>query len=99
MKVSFTARHFTASNDLKEYCNQAVQKLNNFFDHITSCDVILEPASSSENPQKAEINVHVPSKVLTVSVAATTYERAVHDGIENLSRQLKRYKQKRFAKY
>lgn len=78
---------------------EAVQKLNNFFDHITSCDVILEPSSKLDTPQKAEINISVPSKILTVSVASTTYERAVHDAIENLSRQLKRYKQKRFAKY
>lgn len=94
MKTTFTARHFDASADLQEYCRDYVQKLEQFYDRIVMCDIILEPTPSDENPQQAELIIKVPRKVITVKEAAGTYEQALHNAIETSSRQLKRYKDK-----
>ena len=99
MKVTFTARHFTASDDLKEYAINSVVKLNKYFDHISSVEIILEPTQEVTKPQSAEIKVSVPGTLLTTSQESKTYEQAVHDAIDNLSRQLRRYKEKRFSKH
>lgn len=94
MKTTFTARHFEASAQLQEYCRDSVEKLDQFYDRIVMCDIILQPTPSDENPQQAELIVKVPRKTLKAKEAGTTYEQAIHNAVEVISRQLKRYKDK-----
>lgn len=97
MNIRFTARHFEASGSLKTFSEDAVTKLEQFFDRIVSCSIVLEPIANKDNPQKAEIVIQIPNKVLTASEEAPKYEQAVSAAVENLSRQLKRYKEKKYA--
>lgn len=97
MKTTFTARHFEASNELQQHCRDSVEKLEQFYDRIVMCDIILQPNPSDETPQQAEIRIKVPRKVLTVTEKSTSYEQAVHNAVDLLSRQLKRYKEKMHA--
>ncbi|MEQ8525767.1 ribosome-associated translation inhibitor RaiA [Gracilimonas sp.] len=97
MKTTFTARHFEASADLQQYCRDSVEKLEQFYDRIVMCDIILEPTPSDENPQQAEIIVKVPRKILTAKESASSYEQAIHNAVETVSRQLKKYKEKMHA--
>ena len=97
MKTTFTARHFEASTDLQQHCRDSVEKLEQFYDRIVMCDIILQPTPSDENPQQAELIVKVPRKVLKAKESAGSYEQAVHNAIEVLSRQLKKYKDKMHA--
>lgn len=94
MNITFTARHFDASADLQEYCRDYVEKLEQFYDRIVVCDIILEPTASDENPHQAELIIKVPRKVITVKESAETYKQALHDVVDTASRLLKRYKQK-----
>lgn len=94
MNITFTARHFEAGADLQEYCRDYVQKLEQFYDRIIVCDIILEPTPSDENPNQAELIIKVPRKLITVKESAETYPQALHDVVETASRLLKRYKQK-----
>ena len=43
----------------------------------------------------AELNVKVPQTLLNASEQAATYEQAVNQVVDNISRQLKKYKEKR----
>lgn len=97
MNIRFTARHFDASTSLKNYSEDAVTKLEQFYDRIVSCSIVLEPSADNDNPQKAEIILQVPNKVLKATEKAPKYEQAVLAAVENLSRQLKRYKEKKFT--
>lgn len=99
MKTSFTARHFDASRDLHEYSVDAVQKLDQFYDRILSCDIILEPVPNDENPQQAELNVKIPQKLLNAKEQAPTYEQAVNQVVETVTRRLKKYKNKHFTNH
>tara|TARA_R110000868_G_scaffold304437_21_gene565393 strand:- start:24336 stop:24635 length:300 start_codon:yes stop_codon:yes gene_type:complete len=99
MNIRFTARHFDASTSLKNYSEDAVTKLEQFYDRIVSCSIVLEPTADNDNPQKAEIIIQIPNKVLTASESAPKYEQAVLATVENLSRQLKRYKEKKYTTY
>ena len=40
MQIKFTARHFKASESLKDYAENEIQRLQKFFDRIVDCDVI-----------------------------------------------------------
>lgn len=97
MKTTFTARHFEASADLQQYSIDSVDKLDQFYDRIVMCDIILQPTPSDENPNQAELIIKVPRKVLTVKESAKSYEQAIHNAIETASRQLKKYKDKMHA--
>ncbi|SMO39144.1 ribosome hibernation-promoting factor, HPF/YfiA family [Gracilimonas mengyeensis] len=97
MKTTFTARHFEASTDLQNFCRDSVEKLEQFYDRIVMCDIILQPTPSDDNPQQAELIVKVPRKILTAKESGTTYEQAMHNAIDVITRQLKRYKQKMHA--
>lgn len=99
MKTTFTARHFDASKDLHAYAVDAVQKLDQFYDRIVTCDIILQPVPDDENPQQAELNVKVPQKLINAKEQAASYEKAINDVVDNVSRQLKKYKDKNLANY
>jgi len=94
MKTTFTARHFEPSDELRTYAEDAVQKLDQFYDRILTCDIILEPVADDDTPQQAELNVKVPQKLLNAKEQASSYEQAINMVIENITRQLKKYKKK-----
>ena len=94
MKTTFTARHFDSTPDLHNYAEDAVQKLDQFYDRIITCDIILEPVADDDNPQQAELNVKVPQKLLNATERSTSYEQAINMVIDNITRQLKKYKTK-----
>ncbi len=94
MKTTFTARHFEPSSELHAYAEDAVQKLDQFYDRILTCDIILEPVPDDDTPQQAELNVKVPQKLINAKEQASSYEQAVNMVIDNAARQLKKYKKK-----
>ena len=96
MKTTFTARHFDADQTLKEYSLDAVEKLEQFFDKILVCDVMLRPGQSDENPCIAELNVKVPKQLLNVSEEAPSYEQAINTAVDTAVRQIRKYKTKHF---
>ncbi len=97
MTVKFTARHFEASQQLKDYAHEAVEKLPQYFDRIISCTIVLEPSASIKSPQKAEIHLQIPNKTLKAEERSDKYEKAISKAVDTLARQLKRYKEKKFA--
>lgn len=98
MKTTFTARHFDANKELHQYAEDAVQKLDQFYDRILTCDIVLQPVPDDENPQQAELNVKVPQKLINAKEQASSYEQAINMVIENVIRQLKKYKHKTLHK-
>lgn len=99
MKTTFTARHFQASTDLHNYSIDALQKLDHFYDRITGCDIILEPTADDETPFQAEVNCQIPGTLLNAKEQAESYEQAVNKVVDNVSRQLKKYKNKHFVNH
>ncbi|MCC5915365.1 MAG: ribosome-associated translation inhibitor RaiA [Balneolaceae bacterium] len=96
MKTTFTARHFECSNDLKEFALSSVEKLEQFFDKIIVCDVVLRPGQDDDNPAIADLNVKVPKTLINVTEEAPNYEQAVGLAVDNAVRQLRKYKTKHF---
>ncbi len=98
MNTRFTARHFNASPRLQEHALDAVTKLEKFYDGILDCDIVLQPHPDPVDSQRAELNVKVSKDLLTATENAPTYEQALSNAIDNMVRQLKKYKSKRFER-
>lgn len=99
MKTTFTARHFQSSPQLKEYCLGSVEKLEQFFDKIIVCDIVLRPGQNDDNPAIAELNVKVPKTLLNISEEAPNYEQAISNAVDNAIRQLRKYKTKHYEQF
>jgi len=99
MKTTFTARHFQSSPELKEFSLSAVEKLDQFYDKIIVCDIVLRPGNDDENPSIAELNVKVPKKLINVSEQAPSYEQAIGSAVDTAVRQIRKYKTKHYDNY
>lgn len=64
MKVTIQSLHFDASEQLKEFANQKVGKLEHFFDGIISAEVVLslDKANNTEN-KVSKISLAVPGEL------------------------------------
>lgn len=98
MNINFTARKFDASASLQDFTNEEIRKLSKFFDGILSCDVVLEPTPDNEEPARAELTVKVKQDVLNASESGPAYEQAIRSAVDNMRRQLIKYKDKRFSR-
>ena len=97
MQMQVTARHFKADDELHMYVTEHVEKLQKYYDGITSARVILEHEPVQTNGSvscSAEISLNVYRQMLTAREEATTHEDAVNQCVGNLKRQIIRYKDK-----
>ena len=62
MKKIITFRHFEASEQLKVFANDHLQKITTVFNRITSCYLVLEEDPDPDFPQSVELIVHIPKK-------------------------------------
>lgn len=95
MKVHTEAVQFKADQKLIEYIHLKVSKLEQFFDRIIEATVILRLENNGQVRDKiAEIRLLVPGQTLFASDTKKTFEASVVGAIDNLKRQLTRYKDK-----
>ena len=61
MRIHFTARHFKATNRLKEYAEKKVRRLKRYYADIIDCEIILDYEKQN---QLAEITIKVSGQKL-----------------------------------
>ncbi|MEX1062361.1 MAG: ribosome-associated translation inhibitor RaiA [Balneolaceae bacterium] len=96
MKTTFAVRHFEPARNLKQYSMDEIAKLEQFFDKIIACDIVLEPSEDHDTPCRAELTVRVPKKLLHASEEGQTYEQAINNVVDTVVRQIRKYKTKHF---
>ena len=94
MSTQFTARHFQPSDHLKQFSLDAVDKLHTFHTDISSIEIVLEPSQDADRPQKADLRVKIPGDFLTATVEEESYEKAVLEAVDLMTRQLRKFKTK-----
>lgn len=93
MQTRITARHFQASDGLRTHIEQALSKLDRYYDGILDAHVVLNGTETTSDKQ-AEVALNVYRQTLTASDTAPSHEVAVDRCVKQLSRQVKRYKAK-----
>ena len=87
---------FVAGEQLKEFTQKKVEKLEQFFDKIIHAEVFfsLDNKSSSIKDKNVTIKLKVPGNQVVATSVSKTFEQAVDDATASLQRQLKKYKEK-----
>ncbi len=93
--VKVTLRHSHSHTNIEEYARNAALVLTRVFPALISCHVILDHQKNDfEKNKLAEITAHVPQNIFVAKEAGASYEQAIDNCVEALSRQLLRYKEK-----
>ena len=87
--------HFNADQKLVDFIEKKLDKLNQYFDRIIDCHVILKLENSGQVKDKiAEVKLSVPGDVLVAKATKKTFEAAMDESSGMLRRQLIRYKER-----
>jgi putative sigma-54 modulation protein len=93
--------HFDADQNLLDYVQKKVDKLETFHDRIIDGVVIMRLEKSHLNKKEVfgnktvELRINIPRQQLFVKDSSNTFESAIDQALERMSRQLKREKEKR----
>ena len=87
MNIEITARHFTASDKLKELINEKIIKIEKFNNGIMNCHVILTKENGCEN---IEINAHIKGHDFSAHESGDVFEKSLRNAVEKISIQIKK---------
>ena len=95
MYIHTESVQFKADKKLIDFVDKKVGKLETYFDNIIEATVTLRLENSGQVRDKiAELKLHVPKESLFAKETHKTFEGAVESAVDNMKRQLKRYKEK-----
>ena len=95
MQVKVQSIQFSADQQLVNFINYKVNKLNLFFDNILVSEVILKIISANSNNNKlVEIKLNIPGKELFAKKKCQSFEAATDEAVNALRRQINKYKGK-----
>ncbi|MEI6508976.1 MAG: ribosome-associated translation inhibitor RaiA [Bacteroidota bacterium] len=95
MKVEIQSIHFDADKKLLEFITKKVEKVNTFFEGISSIDVYLRLEKDVEkNNKSVEIKLNVPGNQIFVKENASTFETATDFAIDKVKAQVKKHKER-----
>jgi putative sigma-54 modulation protein len=87
--------HFDADQDLVNFIESKVSKLNQFYDRIIDSEVYLKVDKNATNENKiAEIRLAIPGKEIFAKKQCKTFEEATDLAVEALRRQISKHKGK-----
>lgn len=99
MEIRIQSIHFDATEQLQAFIQKKVAKLEKFYDEIEIVEVSLKVVKpeSAEN-KEAGIKLIVPNGDFYANKIKDTFEEAVDEALEALSKQLVKYKEKQRSK-
>ena len=90
--------HFDADQQLQDFIQKKVDKLETFYDRIVEGEVILRHNNKDGvDNNTVEIKLFVPGATLFSEADSTSFEASTDEAVENMRRQLKRHKDKQLA--
>lgn len=91
MKITITARHFEASDDLKQHIEGHLEDVEKFLDKIIGATVVL---SVEKYRHRAEVIVETSLKKFVCESITDDMYKSVDECVNKLKRQLQRHKEK-----
>ena len=97
MRFQVTARHDQVGDEVRQYAEQKLSKLDRRLHDLTLVEVTFsrEHNPSISDDHSVEAIVHTKGPSLVAREAATTYEAAIDRLLDKLERQVERYRDKR----
>jgi putative sigma-54 modulation protein len=91
MDIQVTKRHVEVAADLQETVTDKLQRLQRFYEKITSCHVIF---GAEHNDKSTEIVATIMGTTLTARGKADNFGAATESALDKLERQLKKSNEK-----
>lgn len=91
MKVTFSARHFEASDKLQKFAKDELLNLSKYFGGSVSGKVILE---ENGNLKAVELRLNVLGRILPSRVEGDDFYKIIPKAVEKVEKQLKSTKSK-----
>lgn len=91
LNIEFTARHFNAPDNLKNYAISEVQKITKVCDRAIQCQILL----FHENDQyTTELNLSIPSHKLNVKESTDNITKSIDFAVAKMITRVKKIKGK-----
>ena len=95
MIVNTQAVNFNADQELLNFIQDRMNKLDNYYDKVIKSDVYLKVQKTSDKENKIfEARVEVPGDSFVVKKECKTFEEGADVAVASLQRQLKKRKEK-----
>lgn len=91
MQIQITGHHVDITDSMQDYVQSKFQKLERFFDHINSINVILKVEKLN---QIAEATLHVNQAEIHGTAEDESMYAAIDSLVDKLVRQLNKHKEK-----
>ena len=91
MRITITARRFKLQENIKNYVQKEILRLEKYFDGIIDCEVIL---SWEKFHRMAEIKIKVMGTLLTAQDRSDDMKKSIKTTVEKMERQVVKYKDK-----
>jgi len=99
MKIDIQSIHFDADKKLLEFITHKMEKVRTFFDDIKSVSVYLRLEKDTEKENKIiEVKLNLNGSSIFATEKSTTFEAATDMVMDKLVIQVKKYKDKLYAK-
>ena len=100
MKLQMHSIHFDADQKLLDFIQKRADKLETYYDRIVGGEVFLRLENSDNKDNKVvEIKLGIPGATLFAKEQKNSFESAADSAVESLRRQIKKHKEKLYAKY
>ena len=93
--IHFQAVNYSANIKLKEFTQQRLDKLSQFYNHIIEVFVYTKVENTSNGINKwAELKIAIPGDDVVVKKICKTFEEAISSAADSAERILKKRKEK-----
>ena len=89
MRIEISARHFRASDNLKQFAEDEIMRLKKYYDGIIDCKIVFE--KQREN-RSCEVDLKVFGTVLNARMTTDDHFKSVVGVVDKLERQIRKYK-------
>lgn len=91
MNIEFTARHFHAPDNLKEYAINEINRIHKYFDRAIQCQIILY---SENNQFTTELNLSLPTRKFNVKETTDNVTKSIDKAVDTMITRVKKFKDK-----
>jgi len=91
MEIRISARHFELTDNLRNFAEEEVKRLEKYYDNIINAELTM---SIEKSRQQAELSVKVYGTLLTAKAKTFDMYPAVEQVVTKMESQIKKYKGK-----
>jgi len=91
VKITYSARHFEATDKLKDFTTEEIKRLKKYHENVLYVDVVLEEAGTNKI---AEIRLKVQGKLITSKGEGPDFYKVIPKIVDKLEAQMRTAKDK-----